>query len=223
MASLVKADIRKAADPLHAEQLRNARANIFLGVRVPIQRKIAKKHRNIPLKDIIDLLRSEIHENRQTSLFILTHQFVKADQRRRKEIVELYLNNTKYINNWDLVDTSAYKILGTWLLDKPRDLLYRLAKSDNLWERRISIISTFAFIDKGELSDAVALAKILLHDEYAPIHKATGWALRVVGKKDFETLVTFLDEHFMEMPRIMLRYATEKLSEEQRQHYLSSK
>ncbi len=222
MSSLVKADIWEAADTLHAEQLRNARANIFLGVRVPVQRKIAKKHRNIPLEDIIDLLRSEVHEHRQTSLFILTHQFEKADEQKKQEIVDLYLNNMGYINNWDLVDSSAYKILGTWLLDKPRDILYRIARSDNLWERRISIISTFAFIDKGELSDAVALAKILLHDEHAPIHKAVGWALRIVGKKDVDALITFLDEHYTDMPRIMLRYATEKLPEEQRLNYLSA-
>ncbi len=221
MSSLVKADIQEAADPIHAEQLRNARANTFLGVRVPIQRKIAKKHRNISLDDIQDLLRSEIHEHRQTALYILVDQFKKADQQKKQEIVDLYLNNIGYINNWDLVDSSADKILGTWLLDKPRDILYRLSRSGNLWARRISIISTFAFIKNEELDDAVALAETLLHDEHPPTHKATGWVLRVVGKKDVDSLITFLDEHYMEMPRIMLRYATEKLPEEQRNHYLS--
>lgn len=222
MASLVKAEIQEAADPVHAYELRNARANTFLGVKVPIQRKIAKKHRNIPYEDIVDLLTSDIHEHRQTSLYILVDQFDKGDQQKKREIVDLYLKHTSYVNNWDLVDSSAYKVLGAWLLDKPRDILYRLASSSNLWERRISIISTFAFTDQGELSDAVKLAKILLHDKHAPIHKAIGWVLRVVGKHDVDTLVTFLDEHYLEMPRIMLRYATEKLPENQRAYYLST-
>ena len=156
-------------------------------------------------------------------MYILTDQFSKADQQKREEIVDLYLNNTGFINNWDLVDSSADKILGTWLLDKPIDLLYRLARSNNLWERRISIISTFAFIKNGELTDAVSLAKILLNDEHAPIHKASGWVLRTVGKKNIDTLTKFLDEHYMEIPRTMLRYSTEKLPEDQRKHYLSKK
>lgn len=221
MAYLVKAAIQESADPLHAEQLRNARADIFLGVRVPIQRKIAKKHRNLPLKDAKELLQSEIHEHRQTSLYILVDQFKKADQQKKKEIIDLYLNNISFINNWDLVDSSADKILGTWLLDKPRDILYRLANSDNLWEKRISIISTFAFIKNDDLTDAIALAKILLHDEQTPIHKATGWVLRVVGKKNTDILTSFLDEHYKEMPRIMPRYATDKLPEHLQKHYLS--
>lgn len=222
MATLVKADIEKAADPVHAHELRNARANIFLGVRVPIQRKIAKKHRNISLKDIIELLRSEIHEHRQTALYILVGQFKRADQERKKEIVNLYLENLCYINNWDLVDSSAYKILGAWLLDKPREILYRLARSDNLWVRRISVISTMTLIENGEFTDAISLAEIFLRDKEPPIHKATGWILRVVGKKDEETLVTFLDEHHMVMPRIMLRYATEKLPKTKRDYYLTA-
>ena len=221
MSSLVIKEVKKVADPLHAEQLRGARANIFLGVRVPIQRKIAKKHRNLPLEDVIELLRSKIHEHRQISLFILVDQYSKADQQKKKEIVEIYLDNTDYINNWDLVDSSADKILGDWLLDKRKDLLYKLATSKNRFERRISIISTFAFIKKGDLTDAVALAKNLIHDEHDLIHKATGWVLRTVGKKDVNTLIMFLDEHYLEMPRTMLRYATEKLSEKQREHYLS--
>jgi 3-methyladenine DNA glycosylase AlkD len=135
--------------------------------------------------------------------------------------VNLYLDNTGYINNWDLVDSSAHKILGAWLLDKPRDILYKLAKSNSLWERRISIISTFAFINNGDLTDAVELATILLKDEQDLIHKASGWVLREVGKKNINTLILFLDKYYRIMPRTMLRYSIEKLPEEQRKHYLS--
>ena len=232
MSSLVKADLEKAANPIHAERLQGffktgkgeyGEGDVFLGVRVPDQRKIARKHRNIPLNDALVLLRSEIHEHRLTSLFILTNQFNVGDQRKKEKIVTLYLNNTGYINNWDLVDSSAHKILGAWLLDKPRDLLYKLVKSNNLWERRISIISTFAFINNGELADAIALAKILLNDEHDLIHKASGWVLREVGKKNIETLIHFLEMHYQEMPRTMLRYSIEKLPENQRKYYLTRK
>jgi len=232
MSSLVKADLEKAADPVQAEKLQGffktgkgeyGEGDIFLGVKVPEQRKIAKKHRDISLDEIIKLLQSNIHEHRLTSLFILTHKFSKGDEKTRKKIVDLYLANTAYINNWDLVDSSAHKIIGPWLLDKPRDLLYKLAESEMLWERRIAMISTFAFIRLGDLSDAVALAKILLHDEHDLIHKASGWMLREVGKKDIDLLYSFLDEYSNEMPRTMLRYSIEKIPEEKRKHYLKRK
>jgi 3-methyladenine DNA glycosylase AlkD len=230
MSSQIKADLENAADPIYANKLQGffktgkgeyGEGDIFLGVKVPIQRRIAKKHRKIPLKDTLELLKSNIHEHRLTSLFILTEKFTKGDEETRKKIVNNYLENTSFINNWDLVDSSAHKILGIWLLDKPRDILYQLAKSESIWERRISIISTFAFIKQGELTDAVALAKILMNDEHDLIHKATGWVLREVGKKDVEQLYSFLDENYPEMPRTMLRYSIEKLSEEQKKHYLS--
>ena len=230
MSSLVKSDLQEASDPLHAEKLQDffktgkgeyGEGDIFLGARVPEQRRIAKKHRNIPLKDVLDLLRSDIHEHRLTSLFILTDQYVKADKQKKEEIVNLYLDNTGFINNWDLVDSSAHKILGAWLIDKPRDILYSLAKSESVWERRISIISTFSFINEGDLADAVALAKILINDEHDLIHKACGWVLREVGKKNNDKLISFLDKYYLKMPRTMLRYAIEKLPETQRKHYLS--
>jgi len=229
MSSLVQADLKKAADPDHAQKLQGffktgpgeyGEGDIFLGVRVPEQRRIAKKHRDITLDETIGLLRSNIHEHRLTSLFLLTHKFANGDEETREKIVNLYLANTSYLNNWDLVDSSAHKILGVWLLDKPRDILYRLAASDSLWERRISIISTFPFIALGDLSDAVALAKLLLNDEHDLIHKASGWVLREVGKKDIDLLYSFLDEYSNEMPRTTLRYSIEKLPEEQRKHYL---
>ena len=229
MSSHVQADLEKASDPIQAKKLQGffktgkgeyGEGDIFLGVRVPEQRRIAKKHRTISLEETIELLQSSIHEHRLTSLFILVDKFSKGDEETREKIVELYLGNTRFVNNWDLVDSSAHKILGEWLLDKPRDILYQLAESEMLWERRISMISTFPFIRKGDLVDAVALAKRLLHDEHDLIHKASGWMLREVGKKDIKLLYSFLDEYSKEMPRTMLRYSIEKLPEEQRKHYL---
>ena len=229
MSSQVQADLEKASDPDQAKKLQGffktgsgeyGEGDIFLGVRVPEQRRIAKKHRDISLEDTIELLQSSIHEHRLTSLFILVDKFSKGDEETREKIVELYLANTRFVNNWDLVDSSAHKILGEWLLDKPRDILYQLAESEMLWERRISMISTFPFIRKGDLVDAVALPKKLLHDEHDLIHKASGWMLREVGKKDITLLYSFLDEYSVEMPRTMLRYSIEKLPEEQRKHYL---
>ena len=132
----------------------------------------------------------------------------------------MYLGNTAYVNNWDLVDSSAHKILGEWLVDKPREVLYEMAESESLWERRISIISTFAFTNRGDLTDALALAKALIEDGHDLIHKASGWVLREVGKKDQSALETFLLEHYQKMPRTMLRYAIERLPEERRRFYM---
>ena len=172
------------------------------------------------LSDVLELLRSEIHEHRLTALFILTEQFSKGDEEARQRIVDLYLCNTDYVNNWDLIDSSAHKILGVWLIDKPRDVLYDLARSESLWERRISIISTFAFIHRDDLVDAPALAGALVDDGHDLIHKASGWVLREVGKKDQLVLEEFLNEHFETMPRTMLRYAIERLPEERRRFYM---
>ncbi len=225
----VKAELEKLSDPEHAMKLQGffktgegeyGEGDFFIGVRVPDQRRIAKKYRNIPLTDVLELLRSGIHEHRLTALFILTEQFNKGDGEARGRIVDLYLGNTAYVNNWDLVDSSAHKILGAWLVDKPRGVLYDLARSESLWERRISIISTFAFIDRGDLVDALALAGALVDDGHDLIHKASGWVLREVGKKDQSVLEEFLLEHYRKMPRTMLRYAIERLPEERRSFYM---
>ena len=225
----VKAELERLSNPEHAMKLQGffktgkgeyGEGDVFIGVRVPDQRRIAKKHRNTPLNDAMELLRSEIHEHRLTALFILTEQFSRGDEETRQRIVELYLGNTAHVNNWDLVDSSAHKILGEWLVDKPRDVLYELAGSESLWERRISIISTFAFIDRGDLADAIALAGALVDDRHDLIHKASGWALREVGKKDQAALEEFLSEHYETMPRTMLRYAIERLPEERRRFYM---
>jgi 3-methyladenine DNA glycosylase AlkD len=225
----VKAELEKLSDPERAMKLQGffktgkgeyGEGDVFIGVRVPDQRRIAKNYRNISLTDVLELLRSEIHEHRLTALFILTEQFNKGDEEARQRIVDLYLCNTAYVNNWDLVDSSAHKILGVWLVDKPRGVLYDLAGSESLWERRISIISTFAFIQRGDLVDALALAGALVDDGHDLIHKASGWVLREVGKKDQSVLEEFLLEHFETMPRTMLRYAIERLPEERRRFYM---
>lgn len=199
--------------------------DIFAGLTVPEVREVAKKYKDLPLKEVEDLLHSNIHEYRLTALIILTYK------KLTKEIVDLYLKNTKYINNWDLVDLSSHEILGTWLLVKPRDMLYKLAQSKNIWERRIAIISTFAFLRKKELVDSMKLAELLLHDEHDPstrsarsgqalMQKAVGWALREVGKRDEKVLVEFLAKHYKSMPRTTLRYAIEKFSPARRKKYL---
>ena len=228
----VKSELQKLSDPQHAKKLQGffktgkgeyGEGDVFIGVRVPDQRRIAKKYRKISLTEVLELLRSEIHEHRLTALFILTEQFNKGDEEARQRIVDLYLCNTAYVNNWDLVDSSAHKILGMWLVDKPRGVLYDLARSESLWERRISIISTFAFIKRGDLVDALALAGALVDDGHDLIPKASGWVLREVGKKDQSVLEEFLLEHFETMPRTMLRYAIERLPEERRRFYMGRK
>ena len=229
MQMQVKAELERLSDPEHATKLQRffktgkgeyGEGDVFIGVRVPDQRRTAKKYRNISLTDILELLRSEIHEHRLTALFILTEQFNKGDEEARHQIVDLYLGNTAYVNNWDLVDSSAHKILGAWLVDKPRAVLYDLARSESLWERRISIISTFAFIHRGDFKDAIALARALVDDGHDLIHKASGWVLREIGKKDQSVLEEFLLEHYQTMPRTMLRYAIERLPDERRRFYM---
>jgi 3-methyladenine DNA glycosylase AlkD len=226
----VKSELEQLSDPEHAEKLQSffktgkggyGEGDIFLGIRVPDQRRVAKKFREMPLTQVVKLLQSDIHEHRLTALFILTHQFKKGDEENRKKIVEHYLNNTNFINNWDLVDSSAHKILGEWLIDKNRDVLFKLAKSESLWERRISIISTFAFIHRNDPVDTLELARVLVDDKHDLIHKAVGWVLREVGKKEQKALESFLLEHYRSMPRTMLRYAIEKLPEDKKKFYMA--
>ena len=188
--------------------------DIFLGIKVPIQRKIAKSYTDISFKDIQKLLNSKIHEYRLTGLFIL------IEKEDKEKVFNLYLKNTKNINNWDLVDLSAPKILGGYLKDKKRDILYSLAISDNLWERRISIVSTFAFIKENDFKDTIKIAKILLNDKHDLIHKAVGWMLREVGKRDKELEKSFLNKYYRNMPRTMLRYSIEKFNPKEREFYM---
>ncbi len=197
--------------------------DIFLGIKVPVQRQIAKKYTGLSLAKIQELLKSKIHEHRLIGLIILTDKYQKAKQEDKANIFNFYLKNTKNINNWDLVDLTAPKIVGDFLFDKKKNILYDLANSDNLWEKRIAILSTFYFINKEEFQDVLALSEILLDDEHDLIHKSVGWMLREVGKKDKNILENFLKQHYKVMPRTMLRYAIEKLDENERKKYLLSK
>ncbi len=194
----------------------------FLGIVVPAQRKVVKKYAHLELPDIQKLLQSPYHEFRLTGLLILVEKFAQADEKTQKEIFKFYLKNTAYINNWDLVDLTAPKIVGEYLRDLPeqRKILYKLARSKNLWERRIAILATFAFIRQDDFSDTLKIAAILLPDKHDLIHKAVGWALREVGKRDQKIEEDFLEEHLCKISRTTLRYAIERFAEEKRQSYL---
>ena len=192
----------------------------FLGVTAADLRKIAKKYHTLPLPDVIKLLESKFHEESQLALFITVLKFNKADEKTKTQIYNFYLTNLKYVNNWDLVDDSSHKILGSYLKEKNRDLLYKLACSKSLWERRIAIITTLAFIKNKDIQDTFALAKILLNDKEDLIHKAVGWCLREVGKINQKELLLFLDKHSQQMPRTMLRYAIYMLPRQQKQFYM---
>ena len=193
--------------------------DVFLGITVPEQRKIAGKY-NLSLKEIQELLSSKIHEYRLTALLILTSKYKKSDDAEKKDIFDFYIKNTKNINNWDLVDLSAPNIAGNYLLEKDKSPLYNLAKSENLWEKRISIISAFSFIRKNSFEDALKISGILLSDNHDLIHKAVGWMLREIGKRNMRTEERFLKKHYKIMPRTTLRYAIEKFDNRKREFYL---
>ncbi|WP_055074337.1 DNA alkylation repair protein [Pseudanabaena sp. 'Roaring Creek'] len=193
----------------------------FLGITVPEQRKIAKRYTHLSLEDLEELLQTDIHEYRLTALLILNYQFPKADATGRTEIFNFYLNHTQWINNWDLVDVSCRQILGVHLLHQDHMILHKLARSPNLWEQRIAIVSTLEFIKHEQFTDTLEIAIILLHHSHDLIHKAVGWMLREVGKQERQVLVDFLDTHYQQMPRTMLRYAIEHFDESKRKAYLS--
>jgi 3-methyladenine DNA glycosylase AlkD len=226
---MLKSDLQKLADPEKAEILSRffktgkgqyGEGDIFLGIVVPAQRKIAKTYSDLSLRDVRELLSSGTHEHRLVALFILVQKYKKADSLNKKVIVDFYLKYTARVNNWDLVDLSAGNILGDYLLDKDRSVLYRLAGSRNLWERRIAIMSTFKFIRNNDFADTLRIAELLLNDTDDLIHKAAGWMLREVGKRDLKTEEAFLDSHDDKMPRTMLRYAIERFEEKRRRYYL---
>jgi 3-methyladenine DNA glycosylase AlkD len=193
----------------------------FLGITVPEQRQLAKKFISLGFEDLEQLLQTDIHEYRLTALLILTYQFPKADIFKREAIFAFYLNHTKWINNWDLVDVTCRQILGVHLLHQDRDILYKLARSQNFWEQRIAIVSTLEFIKHQQFTDTLQIAIILLNHSHDLIHKAVGWMLREVGKQDRQVLVGFLDVYYQQMPRTMLRYAIEHFDEPNRKAYLS--
>lgn len=193
----------------------------FLGIRVPALRKIAKEQIDTPLDDLVELLQSPFHEARLLALLTMTYQAKRGD--KTLPLYRAYLANTARINNWDLVDVSAAQIVGRHLFERSRKTLYKLAKSKSLWERRIAILSTFYFIRRDDFNETLALADILLHDEHDLMHKAVGWMLREVGKRDQKIEETFLLPRYKQMPRTMLRYAIERFDEPLRQKYLNGK
>lgn len=195
----------------------------FLGIVVPNTRLVAKKHKEEPLEVVKELMRSEYHECRLCGLLMLVERFKRSDETQRKEIYDFYLTQTERINNWDLVDLSASYIVGEYLKDKSRKPLYRLADSKLLWDQRIAVVSTHAFIKNNDFADIYALAEKLLLHEHDLMRKAIGWMLREAGKRDKQPLMAFLDKHASVMPRTMLRYAIEKFSEEERKYYMQKK
>ncbi len=225
-------DLQEAGNPEQAKVLQRffktgpgeyGEGDIFLGIKVPKTREIAKKYSGLSLPKVEELLKSKIHEHRLAGLLILVDKFKKADERTKGDIFNFYLKNSKYVNNWDLVDLTAPNIVGEFLFNKKRDKLYELAGSKNLWEKRISIISTFSFIRKNYFKDAFRISEILMNDKHDLIHKAIGWMLREIGKRDSNILEDFLKKHHKTMPRTALRYAIEKFDEERRKEYLNGK
>jgi len=192
----------------------------FRGIRVPVLRRLAKKYQGLSIATGRRLLRSKYHEDRLLALLILTESYVRGDDAVKEAVFDLYLNSTRFINNWDLVDASAPPILGAFLWERERSVLYHLAKSSNLWERRMSIMATFYFIKRGEFNETLKLSAMLLSDTEDLIHKAVGWMLREVGNRDTAAEEKFLKKHYRSMPRVMLRYAIEKFPERKRQQYL---
>lgn len=223
-------ELKNLADPAVAEHSQRffktgpgeyGEGDVFLGIRVPVLRQVAKQYGDLKLSDIQKLLRSPYHEVRSTVVIILVNQYAKAaDDVQREKVYQFYIKNFKCINNWDLVDVSSHKIVGRHLYNRDRRILYKWAQSEHLWTRRIAIISTMWFISKNDYSDSLKLSKILLNDEHDLIHKAVGWVLREVGKKDRGLLEKFLKKYHTKMPRTMLRYAIEKLPETRRQQYI---
>jgi len=227
----LKRELQEQENPIQAKVLQRffktgkgeyAEGDIFLGIKVPIQRKIAKKYIGLSLKEIQELLNSKIHEHRLVALLILIEKYKKAkkNQIEKRRIFEFYLDNTKNINNWDLVDLSAPNIVGNFLQKEKSFILRELAKSENIWKRRIAIISTYAFIKKRIFGETLAISEILLHDEHDLIHKAVGWMLREIGKRNKEILELFLSTRNKDMPRTMLRYAIEKFPKEEREKWM---
>lgn len=190
----------------------------FLGIRIADIREVARMaHRRT---SVAGLLGSSWHEDRLLGLLVLVRRFETGDEEARAEVVRFYLANTGRINNWDLVDISAHQILGSWLATRPRGVLTRLARSRNLWERRIAVVATYAFIRTGELADTFRLCQVLLRDREDLMHKACGWMLREAGKRDLGALEEFLDAHGPAMPRTMLRYAIERFPAARRSEIL---
>jgi len=231
-ASVIQQKLRKLANKEKSKILQGffktgpgqyGEGDVFLGITVPKLRKLAKECQETSVADAITLLQSEVHEQRLLALFLLVHAYGQGDEAVKKLIYGSYLKNTRYINNWDLVDLSAPNIVGEYLADKSRRPLYTLARSRELWKKRIAILATFRFIKQDDFADTLAIAGMLIKDDHDLIHKAVGWMLREVGKRDMRTEEEFLKKHCLAMPRTMLRYAIERFPEVKRQRYLKGK
>jgi 3-methyladenine DNA glycosylase AlkD len=225
----IRKEIKKNANPKKAVELQRffktgpgeyGEGDKFLGIMVPVQRSIVKKFKDLQLKDIKELLGSKIHEERLIALLILVEQFKKGDEQKKEDIFTFYHLNRKQINNWDLVDLTAHNISGSYLMDKNKTILYKLAESKSIWDRRIAIMSTFQFIRNNMFDDSLCIAEKLINDKHDLIHKAVGWMLREIGNRDMNTEEGFLEKHYKKMPRTMLRYAIEKFPEKKRLAYL---
>ncbi len=225
----LKNEVKKASNPVQAMTLQRffktgpgeyGEGDIFAGLKVPVSRAIALKYKHLSLQDISVILKSPVHEERIIALFILIAKYKKESPEGREKIFRFYLKNRKYINNWDLVDLSAPNIIGDYLLDKGKDLLYEYAQSKNLWEKRIAVIATYTFIRKGDLLHTFTISDLLLNDKNDLIHKGVGWMLREAGKRDYDALEEYLIPRYSKMPRTMLRYAIEKFPEIRRKDFL---
>ena len=195
--------------------------DVFLGITMPNLRKLAKECDGVPITETATLLKSGIHEERLFALLMLVRAFSKGDAAARQKIYNLYLKNTRYVNNWDLVDLSAPNIVGNYLLNKSRKPLYEFARSRDLWKRRIAIMATFCFIKQNDFNETLIISKMLLADDYDLVHKAVGWMLREIGKRSLPVEEKFLRKHYKKMPRTMLRYAIERFPEAKRRRYLN--
>jgi 3-methyladenine DNA glycosylase AlkD len=229
VTAAIQRELESLADPGHAVILRRffktgpgdyGEGDRFRGLRVPVLRKVAGKYRHLPLAAAESLLQSAFHEDRLLALLILIQRYYPGDAALQGEIHRLYLENSDYVNNWDLVDASAPHLVGHYLRDRPKDPLTRLAASQVLWERRMAIIATFDFIRQGDFDETLRVACLLLGDPEDLIHKAVGWMLREVGKREAAVAEVFLQAHYCQMPRTMLRYAIERFPEARRQAYL---
>ena len=225
----IKDELTKLSNPSDATFLQRyfktgkgeyGEGDIFIGIRIPVLRSLIKKYYSISLDENIELLQSPIHEERMFALLLLVAKYEKGTEPQKKNIFNCYLQNTSRINNWDLVDLSAPNIVGGYLYGKELKPLFKMANSQNLWDRRISIISTLYFIRKGEFNTTLDISEILLGDKHDLIHKAVGWMLREIGKRNIEAEIEFLNQFYKQMPRTMLRYSIEKFPEQLRQKFL---
>lgn len=228
--SSIRSRLRQLASPAQAAIARRffktgkgeyGEGDEFLGIKVPQIRALVRDCDALGEQQVLSLLRSRFHEERMLGLYCLVRRFQRGGEGARQRVFHLYLSNTRWINNWDLVDTSAPHIVGAWLLDKDRAVLRRLARSSSLWERRVAVLATQAFIRKGQFGDTIEIVRSLLGDEHDLMHKACGWMLRETGSRDEAVLEAFLARHVEEMPRTMLRYAIEKLPERRRKEWLA--